>query len=129
METGSSSAASATGRFLRIAENFQKCTNGLRNLRIRYAAPTKQAGQPFPYPRKERAVKKSLKQILSQTGAVAFLCSVMLLSAPNLNPDFAEWLTTLVTTRTGVGADTAKLLVLVGPAIIGSVGLVANVLW
>ena len=74
-------------------------------------------------------MKKSLKQILSQTGAVAFLCSEMLLSAPNLNPDFAEWLTTLVTIRTGVGAETAKLLVLVGPAIVGSVGLVANVLW
>jgi hypothetical protein len=74
-------------------------------------------------------VKKSLKQILSQTGAVAFLCSVMLLSAPNLNPDFAEWLTTLVTIRTGVGPETAKLLVLAGPAIVGSVGLVANVLW
>jgi hypothetical protein len=53
----------------------------------------------------------------------------MFLSAPNLNPDFAEWLTTLVTTRTGVGVETAKLLVLAGPAIIGSVGLVANVLW
>jgi len=74
-------------------------------------------------------VKKSLKQILSQTGAVAFLCSVMLLSAPNLNPDFAQWLTTLVTMRLGVGDETAKLLVLVGPAIIGSVGLVVNVLW
>jgi hypothetical protein len=74
-------------------------------------------------------VKKSLKQILSQTGAVAFLCSVMILSAPNLNPDFAQWLTTLVTMRLGVGDETAKLLVLVGPAIIGSVGLVANVLW
>ena len=74
-------------------------------------------------------MKKSLKQILSQTGAVAFLCSVMLLSAPNLNPDFAQWLTTLVTMRLGVGDETAKLLVLVGPAIIGSVGLVANVLW
>jgi hypothetical protein len=53
----------------------------------------------------------------------------MLLSAPNLNPDFAQWLTTLVTMRMGVGDETAKLLVLVGPAIIGSVGLVANVLW
>ena len=74
-------------------------------------------------------MKKSLKQILSQTGAVAFLCSVMLLSAPNLNPDFAQWLTTLVTMRMGVGDETAKLLVLVGPAIVGSVGLVANVLW
>ena len=74
-------------------------------------------------------MKKSLKQILSQTGAVAFLCSVMLLSAPNLNPDFAQWLTTLVTMRLGVGDETAKLLVLLGPAIIGSVGLVANVLW
>jgi len=74
-------------------------------------------------------VKKSLQQILSQTGVVAFLCSVMLLSAPNLNPDFAQWLTTLVTMRLGVGDETAKLLVLVGPAIIGSVGLVANVLW
>jgi hypothetical protein len=74
-------------------------------------------------------VKKSLKQILSQTGAVAFLSSVMLLSAPNLNPDFAQWLTTLVTRGTGVGDETAKILVLIGPAIIGSVGLVANVLW
>jgi hypothetical protein len=74
-------------------------------------------------------VKKSLKQILSQTGVVVFLGSVMLLSAPNLNPDFAAWLTTLVTTRTGFGDETAKLLVLVGPSIIGSVGLVANVLW
>ena len=74
-------------------------------------------------------MKKSLKQILSQTGVVAFLCSVMLLSAPNLNPDFAQWLTTLVTMRMGVGDETAKLFVLVGPAIIGSVGLVANVLW
>jgi hypothetical protein len=74
-------------------------------------------------------VKKSLKQILSQTGVVVFLCCVMLLSAPNLNPDFAAWLTTLITTRVGVGDETAKLLVLVGPAIVGSVGLVANVLW
>ena len=40
-------------------------------------------------------MKKSLKQILSQVGVVVFLCSVMVLSAPNLNPDFAEWLTTL----------------------------------
>jgi hypothetical protein len=74
-------------------------------------------------------VKKSLKQILSQVGVVVFLCSVMVLSAPNLNPDFAEWLTRLITTRAGVGDETAKLLVLVGPAIIGSVGMVANVLW
>jgi hypothetical protein len=74
-------------------------------------------------------MEKSLKQILSQVGAVVFLCSVMILSAPNLNPDFAEWLTSLVTSRMGVGDETAKLLVLVGPAIIGSVGLVANVLW
>jgi hypothetical protein len=86
-------------------------------------------GQPFPYPRKEGAVKKSLKQIMSQTGLVVFLCSLMLLSAPNLNPDFADWLTTLITNRTGVGAETAKLLVLAGPAIVGSAGLVANVLW
>jgi hypothetical protein len=78
---------------------------------------------------KERAVKKSLKQILSQVGVVVFLCSVMVLSAPNLNPDFAEWLTTLITMRAGVGDETAKILVLVGPAIIGSVGMVANVLW
>lgn len=74
-------------------------------------------------------MKKSLKQILSQLGVVVFLCSVMVLSAPNLNPDFAEWLTTVITTRAGVGDETAKLLVLVGPAIIGSVGMVANVLW
>jgi hypothetical protein len=74
-------------------------------------------------------VKKSLKQILSQLGVVVFFCSVMVLSAPNLNPDFAEWLTTVITTRAGVGDETAKLLVLVGPAIIGSVGMVANVLW
>jgi hypothetical protein len=53
----------------------------------------------------------------------------MVLSAPNLNPDFAEWLTTLITMRAGVGDETAKVLVLVGPAIIGSVGMVANVLW
>jgi hypothetical protein len=31
--------------------------------------------------------------------------------------------------RAGVGDETAKILVLVGPAIIGSVGMVANVLW
>ena len=74
-------------------------------------------------------MKKSLKQILSQVGVVVFLCAVMVLSAPNLNPDFAEWLTTLITARAGVGDETAKLLVLVGPAIIGSVGMVANVLW
>ena len=74
-------------------------------------------------------MKKSLKQILSQMGVVVFLCSVMVLSAPNLNPDFAEWLTTLVTIRAGVGDETGKLLVLVGPAIIGSIGQVANVLW
>ena len=74
-------------------------------------------------------MKKPLKQILSQTGVVIFFCSVMVLSAPNLNPDFAEWLTTLVTMHTGVGIETAKLLILVGPAIIGSAGLVANVLW
>ena len=74
-------------------------------------------------------MKRSLKQILSQMGVIVFFCSVMLLSAPNLNPDFAEWLTKLVTMRSGVGDETAKLLVLVAPAIIGSVGLVANVLW
>ena len=74
-------------------------------------------------------MKKSFKQILSQVGVVVFLCSVMVLSAPNLNPDFAEWLTTLITMRAGVGDETAKVLVLVGPAIIGSVGMVANVLW
>ena len=74
-------------------------------------------------------MKKSLKQILSQTGVVVFLCSLMLLSAPNLNPDFADWLTTLITNRTGVGTETAKLLVLAGPAIVGSAGLVANMLW
>lgn len=74
-------------------------------------------------------MKKSLKEILRQIGVIAFLCSVMVLSAPNLNPDFAEWLTNLVITRTGVGDETAKLLVLIVPSIIGSVGLVANVLW
>jgi hypothetical protein len=74
-------------------------------------------------------MKKSLKQIVSQTGVIIFLCSVMVLSAPNLNPDFAEWLTTLITMRAGVGDETAKIFVLVGPAIIGSVGMVANVLW
>jgi hypothetical protein len=74
-------------------------------------------------------MKKSLKQIVSQTGVIIFLCSVMVLSAPNLNPDFAEWLTTLVTMRSGVADETAKLLILAGPAIIGSLGLVANVLW
>jgi hypothetical protein len=74
-------------------------------------------------------MKKSLKEILRQIGIIAFLCSVMVLSAPNLNPDFAEWLTKLVIMRTGVGDEAAKLVVLVVPAIIGSVGLVANVLW
>ena len=74
-------------------------------------------------------MKKSLKQILSQTGVVVFLCSVMVLSAPNLNPDFAEWLTRLITMHAGVGDETAKFLVLAGPAIAGSAGLVANVLW
>jgi hypothetical protein len=74
-------------------------------------------------------VKRSLKQILSQVGGMVFLCSVMILSAPNLNPDFAEWLTMLITARSGLGDETAKVLVLVAPAIIGSVGLVANVLW
>jgi hypothetical protein len=73
-------------------------------------------------------MKKPLKQIVSQTGGIIFLCSVMVLSAPNLNPDFAEWLTTLVM-RSGVADETAKLLILAGPAIIGSLGLVANVLW
>ena len=74
-------------------------------------------------------MKKSLKQILSQTGLVAFLCSVMVLSAPNLNPDFAAWVTALVTMRTGVEDETAKLLVVIVLAIIGSVGLVATMLW
>ena len=74
-------------------------------------------------------MKKSLKQILSQVGVAVFFCSVMVLSAPNLNPDFAEWITTLITMRAGVGDETAKLLVLAGPAIAGSAGLVANVLW
>jgi hypothetical protein len=73
-------------------------------------------------------MKKSLKQIVSQTGVIIFLCSVMVLSAPNLNPDFAEWLTALVM-RSGVADETAKLLILAGPAIIGALGLVANVLW
>jgi hypothetical protein len=88
-------------------------------------------GQPVisTYPPKVSDVKKSLKEILRQTGVIAFLCSVMVLSAPNLNPDFAEWLTTLVIMRTGVEDETAKLLVLIVPAIIGSVGLVANALW
>jgi hypothetical protein len=102
----------------------------------RAATPPKQSqGGPVSSAdlRKERerrgAVKKSLKQILSQVGVVVFLCSVMVLSAPNLNPDFAEWLTTLITMRAGVGDETAKLLVLVGSAIIGSIGMVANVLW
>jgi len=81
------------------------------------------------HPRKERDVKRLLKQILSQVGVIVFFCSVMVLSAPNLNPDFAEWLTKLVTMRSGLGDETAKLFVLVAPAIIGSVGLVANVLW
>jgi hypothetical protein len=31
--------------------------------------------------------------------------------------------------RSGVADETAKLLILAGPAIIGSLGLVANVLW
>jgi hypothetical protein len=94
------------------------------------AAQTCQGGTVISaYPRRERDVKKSLKQILSQMGVVAFFCSVMLLSAPNLNPDFAEWLTTLVTMRTGIGHETAKVVVLIGLSIIGSVGLVANVSW
>jgi len=69
-----------------IAKNFRRCTNSPRNLRIRYATPPKQgrAGQPFPYPQKERAVKKSLKQILSQTALSLSLLSDAL-SAPNLN--------------------------------------------
>jgi hypothetical protein len=97
----------------------------------RYATQAGQGGEAVisAYPRKEGAMKKSLKQIVSQTGVIIFLCSVMVLSAPNLNPDFAEWLTTLVTMRSGVADETAKLLVLAGPAIIGSLGLVANVLW
>jgi len=74
-------------------------------------------------------VKKSLKEILRQTGVIAFLCSVMVLSAPILNPDFAEWLTSLVTMRAGVADVTANVLVVIVLAIIGSVGLVANVLW
>src|SRR5262245_9946415 len=116
----------------RAVSGLRRCPEGagIARLNLHIRQPNRgKAGQPFPYPRKERAVKKSLKQILSQVGVVAFLCSVMVLSAPNLNPDFAEWLTTLVTISAGVGDETGKLLVLVGPAVIGSVGLVANVLW
>jgi hypothetical protein len=97
------------------------------------SARATQAGQDGAvvpaHPGKERGVKRSLEQILSQVGVIVFFCSLMILSAPNLNPDFAEWLTKLVTMRTGVESETAKLFVLVAPAIIGSVGLVANVLW
>jgi len=78
---------------------------------------------------KERVVKKALKEILKQTGVIAFLCSVMLLSAPNISPDFDEWLTALVTTRTGIGDQAANFLLIMVPAIIGAVGLVANVTW
>ena len=130
MEVGSTSAASATSQILANCGEFPKVNEYPQETSASGTLPVQESGgQPFPYPRKEGAVKKSLKQILSQTGVVVFLCSLMLLSAPNLNPDFADWLTTLITTRTGVGTETAKLLVLAGPAIVGSVGLVANVLW
>ena len=74
-------------------------------------------------------MKKALKEILKQTGVIAFLCSVMVLSAPNINPDFDEWLTTLVTMHTGMGNVVVNLLLIMIPAIIGGVGLVANVTW
>ena len=74
-------------------------------------------------------VKSALKEILKQTGVIAFLCSVMVLSAHNINPDFDEWLTTLVTMHTGMRDVAANLLLIMFPAIIGSVGLVANVMW
>jgi hypothetical protein len=78
---------------------------------------------------KERDVKKALKEILKQTGVIAFLCSVMVLSAPNISPDFDEWLIALVTMRTGIGDEVAKFILIMVPAIIGGVGLVANVMW
>jgi hypothetical protein len=74
-------------------------------------------------------VKKALKEILKQTGVIAFLCSVMVLSAANINPDFDEWLTTLVAMRIGMGDVAANFLLIMIPAIIGGVGLVANVMW
>ena len=77
---------------------------------------------------KERAVKNGLKEILRAVGVIVFLCSVMVLSAPNLNPDLGQWLIALVTTRTGLGEEGAKLLVIIVPAIIGAVGLIANML-
>ena len=73
-------------------------------------------------------MKKALKEIYKQTGVIAFLCAVMVLSAPNINPDFDEWLTALVTMRTGIGSDAANFLLIMAPAIIGAVGLVANVM-
>jgi hypothetical protein len=78
---------------------------------------------------KESDVKKALKEILKQAGVIAFLCSVMVLSAPNINPDFDQWLVALVTTRAGIADEAANLLLIVVPAIIGAVGLVANVGW
>jgi hypothetical protein len=64
-------------------------------------------------------VKKAIKEILKQVGVIAFLCSVMLLSAPIISPDFDEWLTALVTMRAGIGNDAANFLLIMAPAVIG----------
>ena len=74
-------------------------------------------------------MRKALKEILKQTGVIAFLCAVMVLSGPIISPDFDEWLTALVTMRTGIGNDGANFFLIMVSAIIGAVGLVANVTW
>jgi hypothetical protein len=81
----------------------------------------------WQHPR-EGHVKKAIKEILKQVGVIAFLCSVMLLSAPIISPDFDEWLTALVTMRAGIGNDAVNFLLIMAPAVIGGVGLVANVM-
>jgi len=73
-------------------------------------------------------VRNAIKEILKQVSVIAFLCSVMLLSAPIISPDFDEWLTALVSMRAGIGNDAANFLLIILPAIIGGAGLVANVM-
>lgn len=74
-------------------------------------------------------MKKALKEILKQMGVIAFFCSVMVLSTPNISPDFDEWLTALIKMRTAIGDDAVNFFLIMVPAIVGGIGLVANATW
>jgi hypothetical protein len=69
-----------------------------------------------------------LKTAMAWPSTLRAVLMRMLLSAPIISPDFDEWLTALVSMRAGIGNDATNFLLIMVPAIIGGVGLVANVM-